>query len=323
METFKPRFKEDREWVFILLLPLGLLCLILPIFIFVAIQSKDNVNTLGNIFLAGGFLGIPAYFIGIIPVFLFTNGCLSSVSFTEDEIIIKMPKVLFPFFLFRKTIKYDQIIDVMSIKMKNDRYQFQLRYSKGKRVCSTYLPMIKNDEYTKKILSLKHTQDVPLKGSEEAEKKEKLLSIINPPEKTLYSKISKIIIDILVIILIFGSGWVGTTIEGVDKADGFNAGMNIALLSCLLCIVGWIPVVGQVLLYFYGKQIILFVMNLFGIPNVEWSIKYFGGINSDFLNLVFWPIFIFSILISIGRIQTWGRNKRVKKVLEGEKKENI
>lgn len=316
MKTFKPRFKEDRQWIFILLLPLGLPCFVLPVLIFVAIQSEN----IGSMLLAGGFLGIPIYLVGIIPTFLFVNSCFSNVTFTEDRVIIKSPKPLFPFFLVKKTIMNDDIIDVMDMRMKGDRHQFQFKYSNnGGRIRSIYLPQIKNEEYTRMVLAFKKKSTEMQDSSEIAERNEEILSVINSSEKTLYDKISKIIINILAVILIFGSGCIGTKIEGVTKIEGFEAGMCVALLSYLMCMIGKLPVAGQVLLYFYGKIVITFIMNLLNVPNIKWNINYFESINLDLLSLIFWPTFIFSIFISIGEIQTMIKKEKIKKIIMKKK----
>jgi hypothetical protein len=154
VRTYKFNFWKDGFRLWILALPFGIICWVVP---FVVLFGLINTKNSPNWFPFFGFLftGIPAYLVGWIFVYSLMEGIITKVTIADDWVAIRLPWQIFPVFPITKKIDLENIHRINLSAPYGSRIAVHLYYYKNNRERYFYLPRFKNNPlYIEEILSI-------------------------------------------------------------------------------------------------------------------------------------------------------------------------
>ncbi len=152
--NYKFDFKNDRFWIWAMVLPFGLICWVIPFVLFFGLFSISNSPDWFPMF-GFIFMGIPAYLVGWIFVYSFMEGIYTKVTFTENWISIRLPWLVFPLLPVVKKIDIGEVHRLDLFAHYGTRTAVYLYfYDRGKER-HFYLPRFKNNpNYINEIVTI-------------------------------------------------------------------------------------------------------------------------------------------------------------------------
>ena len=342
--SFHFRFLKDKVWVWVLLLPLGVVCWGMPFIMLAALMSPDIPNGV-SIFMALVLIGIPAYLVGYIFFYNFIEGIFTRVTITGQKISFRTPWVVFPVLLMTKNIPVSNIEQIrFMVSYGIGRFAVQVAYQQGERKRILHLPQFKNSQY---IQAMKAVQERVEPAAQAPS------SLGGTPQLTLSAKdvsldsakrshnlrprfIDKILnapIGLSILALFGISGWITLSLPASSKTDAFAVGLNLAFVCFWLALCGLLPGIGQIALWFLGHPIIRAILWLFRVPDVNWDappvVNQFLArwsippVHSTLVEFIFWATLIISIEMSLGNIVAGLRRRAYKKSMQSRGEEII
>lgn len=332
--SYKFHFWKDKFWIWLLVLPFGLICWAIPFVLFIGLTNTSNSPDWFPYF---GFflLGIPGYWIGWIFVYSLMEGFYTKVTLTASQISIRLPWLIFPIIPITKRIAIEKVFKVDLFARYGTRTAVFLFYrNQHGRERRFYLPLFMHDPaYGKEMLALRDrimglsdqpsevTQASPddaMPGKTERMQTGKFTRYLPP------SPIERFIrfLYLLVLVGIFAiSAWITSTVPpgGITAVE---IGFSIAFVASLIGLVGLLPIIGQILIWFFGRAVITWAANLFthlSTDDISWTtpdavnviLAQFNlkPIHATFTDFLFWSVLIFSSLISLDRLIGWPRRR--------------
>jgi len=137
-------FIKDRFWIWAIILPVGLICWILPFIIFRGLQSTGLERSTSMV-IAYLFLGLPSYLIGWIFIYSFMEGLVTRVTFSTTQVTHRTPWKIFPLFWVINRVEIDVIESINMQVPYGTRYAIFLYYRRKNKVRKFYLPRF-NDQ---------------------------------------------------------------------------------------------------------------------------------------------------------------------------------
>jgi len=334
--SYKFHFFKDRFWIWAVSLPIGLICWAIP---FVMLMGLRNAGGTPGWFPFFGFLflGVPGYLLGWIFVYSLMEGIYTKVTFTDEHVSIRLPWLIFPLIPVVKGIDLRQVYRINPFARYGSRIAVFLYYRRNGKERHFYIPLFKNNPaYAKEINALQARFASGVIDQVGAQSKSQILERQFSTDSTQISttrhaspaiwSLQRFINKVMVLAIFVISGicaWICSTIPpgGFEPA---TYGFTMALLLCLVSLVGELPGIGQIVIWFLGRWVITTASgHLIGISSdsVTWNlpqsfskilasyqIKVTHGTLTDFL---FWSILGYSILISLSVVLGWlGRRSR-------------
>jgi hypothetical protein len=334
--NYKFNFRKEGFLAWALILPVGLICWAVPFLGIFGFIDNDNTPSWFPIFTFI-ILGIPAYLVGWIFVYSLMEGIYTKVSFTESWISIRLPWVIFPIIPVIKRIDLERIHRVNLFAAYGSRMAVFLYYFENNKERHFYLPRFKNNpSYSEEIVAIRkrveslnlYTEEPKSLDSDRLKPQVEL-----PQQKAIQFKGGPIFIqqvvhllDSFVVLSIVGiSAWITSGIPpgGIEAiAIGMVIGMSISLLG----FIGIYPIIGQVLIWFFGRWGIGVISDLFfqiSPDTIYWdspesvnpilSQFHLQPIHATFSDFLFWSVLIFSTIISLDMIIGWFRRQGLKR----------
>lgn len=334
--SYKFHFWKDKFWIWALVLPCGLICWAIP---FVLLFGLGKISNSPDWFPYFGFLflGIPAYLIGWIFVYSLMEGIYTKVTLTDDKISIRLPWLIFPILPVTKRIDVTKINRVNLFARYGSRIAVFLYYKnrRGKER-HFYLPMFQYDPaYRQEMQALQAKvegtgrQPSSVAGvsvNESLEKNQRLQAAMSakhlPP-----SPVERIIRGsyFLVLVAIFAvSAWISSSIPpgGIVSIE---IGFSIAFVLALIGLVGFFPMIGQILIWFFGRAVITWTANFIAhlsTDQVIWSTPdsindllarfNLDPVHATYTDFLFWSVLLYSSLISLDCLIGWFRRRNAR-----------
>jgi hypothetical protein len=152
--SYKFNFWKDRFWIWVLVLPIGLICWILPFVVLFGLMGlKDQPDYFPYIGFAIVFL--PAYLVGWIFVYSVMEGIYTRVNFTDDVVSIRLPSLIFPLFPIYRHIDLNQVHRANFFAPYGSRAAVFLYFYRNNKEKHFYLPRFNyNPAYQNELSSL-------------------------------------------------------------------------------------------------------------------------------------------------------------------------
>jgi hypothetical protein len=321
LKTFKFNFWKDGFWAWIVALPFGLICWAVPFVVFFGLIPMNNTPAWFP-FFGFVFTGIPAYWVGWIFVYSLMEGITTKVTIADDWVSIRLPWLVFPVFSITKKIDLENI------------HRINLFTQYGSRI-AVYL-YFNNPPYMEEILSIQRRVEsmyptvegnIALYADSVKATNDPLLQKV--PSFNGRSIFIQRVIQFLFGFVFFGiigvSAWITSSMPpgGIDAvAIGLNMGFFFAWFGLL----GMVPVIGQVLFWFFGRWVIGVISGLFfhlSPDKIYWEPPelinklltqfHIQPIHATFADFLFWSILFFSIIISLDHGIGWLRRRAFKR----------
>jgi len=320
--NYKFNFWKDGFWAWALVLPLGLITWAIPFVSLFGLMNTDNAPGWFPIF-GFVFLSLPAYLVGWIFVYSLMEGLYTKVTITDNWVSVRLPWLVFPGIPIVKRITLEQIHRIDLFAPYGSRTAVFLYYFKKDKVRHFYLPRFKdNPPYIEEVIAIqKRVESIypSAEGgfSDEADQmkaKNELLQQRIPRFNGRPIFIQRVI-HLLYGFVLLGiagiSAWITSSLPP-GGIDAIGIGFVIGFIFSWFGMFGMYPVVGQILIWFFGRLVISMISGFFFhlSPNsIYWDTpesvnKIFSQFNiqpvhASFTDFLFWSILIFSILISL------------------------
>lgn len=325
MKTELPSYhfelKKDHFWMWIVALPIGLISWALPFVLLWGLIGTGLEEGM-SLVIAFLFLGIPAYLVGWIFVYSLMEGLITRVSFSDTEIFHRTPSLIFPLFWKTKKINISDIENINFQAPYGSRTAILLFVHRGNKIKKYFLPRFKDQpKYLREFQVFNKEKDTFAESSQAQEKlssesvaKGEMLEAVNVNQLNLrgWDRFLKLVSGILIFAFILGSGYYCLQLP-FSAFETFSTGALVGMILVLICLVLSIPIVGQGLIWFFGRKTILWIFSFFNInsdslfmpstiQNIlrEWT--KWGTIRLSLTDFVFGCIFLLSILYSVDRI---------------------
>ncbi len=333
MKTELPSYhfdlKKDRFLLWIIALPIGLISWVLPFVLLwglIGTGLEEGASTV----IAFLFLGLPAYLVGWIFIYSLMEGLITRVSFSDSEIFHRTPSLIFPLFWKTKKIRISDIENIDFQTPYGSRTAILLFVHRGNRIKKYFLPRFKDQpEYLREFRAFSKGKDTFFESSQTQEKlsletvtKEEMLATVNIDQLSLHGwdRFLKLVSGILIFALVLGSGYYCLQLP-FSAFETFSAGASVGMILVLICLVLSFPIVGQGLVWFFGRKAILWIFSFFNInsdslfmpstiQNIlrEWT--KWGTIRLSLTDFAFWCVFLLSVLYSVDRILRRSNRRR-------------
>ena len=156
--SYKYRFWKDHYWIWILLIPIGLISWALPVILFVGLNSSHM--PLNAIVLVVVVLGIPSYIAGCAFFYGLMQGISTRVTISEDTISLKKPWFPFPFFTRTRRIRLADISQLkMSLGFGGGTITLFVHKNASKKIRQIPLPQFKDTDYLREMVAIKTRGD--------------------------------------------------------------------------------------------------------------------------------------------------------------------
>lgn len=335
---YKFRFTKDGFWVWALLLPVGMICWALPAVLFIGLHKTDSPEWFAP-FMAFIYLGIPSYLVGWIFFYSLMEGLYTKVTITDQKVTLRMPWLLFPLIPVVKDIELDKIQRVNLFAPYGSREAVFLYYAKGRKERHFYLPKFKgNPTYMQEMTAIQKRVEAHLSvltienhsTTNISDVKQELLK----QRRTNMSMTPHFILRVirwLYFIILLGiyliSGWI-TSMRPPGGAEEFVSGFTISFICSLLGFAGMYPIIGQLILWFFGHWTIRAITGLISQMNpdsIYWNTPatvnqilaqlHLQPIHSTLTEFLFWSILIFSMIISVDNTLGWFRRRAYRRYM--------
>ena len=317
--------RKDYGWIWLAALPFGLVCWVIPFVLAFGLTGTGMEKGTAAV-IAFLFLGVPAYLVGWIFIYSFMETIVTCVTFSDDTIYHRTPLMIFPLFWKTKKIALSEIENINFFAPYGTRTAILLFLHHGNKTRKYFLPRFKDQpDYLDEFKAFSKGMD----GNQFNEKigvketvKEQMLADGSSRHSNLrfWNSILNIFNGFLIFILILGCGLFCLQLP-VPAYQAFSAGASVGMVLVLLCLVISIPVLGQGLIWFFGRTVIVWSFGFLKInsdsllmPSVlqrffnQW-LKWGGG-NISLTDFAFWCFFLLSILYSVDRLVRHFNRKR-------------
>jgi len=324
-KTFRFNFWKDRFWLWFLLLPIGISCWIFPICF--SINFRTDFPTLSSLFLFLFFAGIPCFLAGWIFIYQVMVWFYMQVTIDNNWIIARYPMQYLPIIPKIYKIYIPRIERIEYGSSFGLGFAFNLYYRDEKNYLNRFpLPIFRfNREYGKAIDSILQKVDPEQEKFVQTERiKNAIIKTTlgeNSNKKSIKRKafpILNLFLKILILACVcwicVSNIWIIYSVFPQNPAAHFAA-FGSGMLLAFLGLFGKYPFLGQLLIWVFGKNIIILVLNsLFQIQAdilfmnaPDWVNKIFAFLNlkpldTSFVNYLFYPILVLSIVISLQKI---------------------
>jgi len=338
-KTYKFNFWKDRFWVWALVLPFGLICWAIPFVLLFGLMDAKNTPDWFPIF-GFIFVGIPAYLVGWIFVYSLMEGIYTKVTITENRVSIRLPWLIFPIIPVEKGIDLARIQRINLFAAYGSRSAVFLYYFEKNKERHFYLPRYKNNPtYMKEIFAIQKRVEPDLSppnitenfGPNETQVKLALLQKNIPQINVRPSFVEQVIhwLYFIILIAIYGiSCWITSTIPP-GGIEAIEIGLIIGFTFSLMGFVGIFPVVGQVLIWFFGRWVIKsmseFIFHL-STDNIYWDtpdplntiLSQFRiePVHTTYTEFLFWSILFFSVIVSVDNMMGILKRRAIKYQME-------
>jgi len=313
--------KKDHGWMWIIALPFGLICWAIPFVLNWGLigTGLEQDTTAVIAFL---FLGVPAYLVGWIFVYSFMEIIITRVSFSDSAIYHRTPFLIFPIFWRTKKIIISEIDNIDFMARYGSRFAILLFIKRGDKLKRHFLPRFRDQpEYLKEFEAFSKNKGtfeenglLKAKTGIEGMVKEQVLAAASANQASLrtWNRILKLSSGLIIFTLIIGCGYYCMQLP-VSVYVSFSAGASVGMALVLLCLVTSIPVLGQGLIWFFGRGVVAW---LFSFVNVNSGTLFMPAslhrllrewLNWDTSRLsltdfTFWCVFLLSVLYSVDRL---------------------
>lgn len=324
-KTFRFNFWQDRFWVWFLLFPIGIACWIFPIYFYFKFQI--DISPIPYFFMILIFVGIPCYLAGWIFIYKIMVWFYTRVVIDEDWIVMRHPVRLFPIIPKICKLYIPKIEHVDYSSSLGLGFVFAFYYRNQKRLVDRFLlPNFRFDhEYGKMIIQIRQKVDPEQEKFDHAERIKTAL-IKTAIEENNYKKqtknkthvflqsLLKWMETVLVSWICVSNVWIIYSVFPKNPTAHFTA-FGIGALLVLLGQIGHFPILGQLLLWVFGKNIIVFILDsifqiqadILFLKAPDWANSFFTFFNikpldTSIVNYLFIPIFLLSIILSLQEI---------------------
>jgi len=334
--NYKFNFLKDGFWVWALSLPIGLICWVIPFVLLFGLMNAGNAPGWFPIF---GFilLGIPAYLVGWIFIYSLMEGIYTKVTIADEWVSVRLPWLIFPIFPITKKIDFDGIHRVNLFAPYGSRLAVYLYFHKNNKERHFYLPRFKNNPpYLEEILAIQKRVesvnpsvegDISLDADRFEGKDELLQQRVAPfsGRPIFIQRVIHLLYGFEFLGIVGVSAWITSRLPpgGIEAIEiGFSMGFIFSWFGLL----GMYPVIGQILICFFGRWGIGVISGLFfhitpdaifwDTPqsvNIILSQLHLQPIHATFSDFLFWSILIFSIFITLDNGIGWLRRRALKR----------
>ncbi len=161
LKTYKFDFWKDRFWIWALVLPIGLICWVVPFIVLVGLLQAENAPGWFP-FFGFVFLGVPCYLLGWIFVYSLMEGFYTKVTLAESWVSIRLPWLIFPLIPVKRRIDLACIRRINLEAPYGSRAAVFLYYLKNNKERHFYLPRFNhNIPYLREMVALKERIEPP------------------------------------------------------------------------------------------------------------------------------------------------------------------
>ena len=334
--NYKFNFWKESFWAWALVLPFGLISWAISFVLFFGLMNANNTPGWFPLF---GFiyLGIPGYLVGWIFVYSLMEGLYTKVTIADTWVSIRLPWLIFPLIPVVKRINLEQIHRINLFAPYGSRIAVFLYFFKKKKERHFYLPRFKyNPPYIeemvamqKRVESLNPSAEGGISlGADQMKAKNELLQQRLPRfsgRPIFIQRVIHLLYSFVLLGIVGISAWITSSMPpgGIDVIE---IGFIIGLLFSLFGLFGMYPVIGQILIWFFGRvgirAISGFIFKLspdtifWDTPesvNAIFSQFNIQPVHASFTDFLFWSILIFSIIISLDNTIGWLRRRALRR----------
>jgi len=308
---------KDHGWIWLVTLPFGLVCWVIPFVLLWGLTGTGMEKSTADV-IVFLLLGVPALLIGWIFVYSFMEVLITRVSFSDGTIDHRKPLLIFPLVWNTKKIRVSEVESVNLFARYGTRFAILLFLRQGNKSKKYFLPQFKDQpSYLDEFSGFKKDSarfQVGEGTSIETPKKDEMLAVATTRHSNLrvWDAFLKYFSGLLIFILIIGCGYYCLQLPG-PAFQLFSSGVSVGMVLVLICLVISIPVLGQGLIWFLGRMMIVWSFGFLNInsdslfmPVVlqrffnQW-LKWNGG-QVSLTDFAFWCFFLLSILYSMDRL---------------------
>jgi hypothetical protein len=154
LRVYKFNFWKDGFWVWIVVLPFGLISWAIPFVLLLGLMNTVNAPDWFSYF---GFilLGVPGYLVGWIFVYSLMEGIYTKVTIADEWVAVRLPWLIFPIIPIEKKINLDQIHRINLFAPYGSRMAVYLYFLSNNKERHFYLPRFKNNPpYIEEIIAI-------------------------------------------------------------------------------------------------------------------------------------------------------------------------
>lgn len=308
---------KDHGWIWLVTLPFGLVCWVIPFVLLWGLTGTGMEKSTAAV-IAFLFLGVPAYLIGWIFVYSFMEVLITRVSFSDGTIDHRKPLLIFPLVWNTKKIAVTEIENVDLFAYYGTRLAILLFLRRGNKTRKYFLPQFKDQPaYLDEFSRFKKDSGSAQVGEGtniETPEKDKILADATSRQSNLraWDAILKFFSGLLIFILMIGCGYYCLQLPG-PAFQLFSAGVSVGMVLVIISLVISMPVLGQGLIWFFGRMMIVWSFGFLKINSddlfipqtlqrfiFQW-LKWDAG-KISLTDFAFWCFFLLSILYSIDRL---------------------
>ncbi|MGD0174187.1 MAG: hypothetical protein ABSC61_07120 [Anaerolineales bacterium] len=340
--SFHFHFWKEHVWVWVLLLPLGIVCWSFPFLILLSAAFAD-FPTAARIMLGCGFLGIPGYLVGYIFIYNFMDFVFTRVVLSQENISFRTPWAIFPVVLRTKKIPAAGIRQIrigLDTGMGRPTVQVEYQTENDERHRRVSLPRFKDERYLPMIRTLQEKIELRAGHGLQSQTPELAPAVLQAKEGILRARarglfrpdpgerIMSILIGLSILAFFVICSWITSSIPGISKVDAISIGLAVGFPCFWITLLGLYPVIGQAAIWFLGRLVIGAVLWLYQAPNPVWdtppevnrllAVFHLSPIHSTLTEFVFWGVMFLSILLSVNVIRGSLRRREIKKYMKGE-----
>ena len=335
LRNYKFNFWKDGFWAWILALPFGLISWAVPFVLFFGLLNTDNSPGWFPFF---GFIytGIPAYLVGWIFVYSLMEGITTRVTIADNWVSIRLPWLVFPVIPITKKIDLELIHRINLFAPYGSRLAVYLYFYKNNREHHFYLPRFKNNPpYMEEILAIQKRVesvnpsvegDMPLDAESLKAKNEPLQQGVQKfsGRPIFIQRVIQLLYGFVFFAIVGISAWITRSVPP-GGMEAIVIGFTMGFLFSWFGMLGMVPVIGQILFWFFGRWVIGFISVLFfqlSPDKIYWDTPelvnkllsqfHIQPIRATFSDFLFWSILVFSIIISLDNGIGWLRRQAFK-----------
>ncbi len=329
-KSFRFNFWKDTYWAVIFSMPIVFFLLSLVVVEFAKVVSIEEPSIQTDPLLLTVLLlfGTPIWITYWFFLYYFFKFLYTRVTFRDTEITYRAPIKVFPFIPISHHLPMEAIERIDLSARTGIMPAVFLYYQANGKQKRFYLPKINNPAYIQELnqINARLFAQTASQLLTEPARSNQMPSVpqaameVAPRHPSGLNKVFRALAQILIVALVIG---VGITLAKFPP-DGVNA-WEIGILGVIFAshfglIVSYasefLPVIGQIALWYFGKKIILFAFSLFHLnaeanlmeifPEISWIIhKWFPTFPASIslLDFIFYDIFALSILISIDTVR--------------------
>lgn len=340
--SFHFHFWREHVWVWVLLLPLGIVCWSFPFLILLSAAFAD-FPAAARILLACGFIGIPGYLVGYIFIYNFMDFVFTRVVLSQENISFRAPWAIFPILLTTKKIPVAGIRQIrigLNTGMGRPTVQVDYQTENDERIRRVSLPRFKDERFLPMIRALQERIALRASPGLQVQAPDLAPAVLQSKEGILRARarglfrpgpgerIMSILIGLSILAFFVICSCITSSIPGISKVDAISIGLAVGFPCFWMALLGIYPVLGQAAIWFLGRPLIGAVLWLYQAPNAAWdtppeanrllALLHLSPIHSTLTEFVFWGVMFLSILLSVNVIRGSLRRREIKKYLEGE-----